>query len=209
MLKGFNLIGDVQVYWEICERTYLRPSHRQRYQGLREPLAKLYSHIIEYQARVICHLARAQLSRAWQNVAGWNNWDGKAAEIENMSKQCSGHITPLEAEEIRKNRDTRLQEMQESREVLGEIRKFLEADRRQNQTNYEDQKERDLFQDLASGYEDYKDFNPARVEGTCEWFLTDDRFRKWRNSNTSSILWISAGPGCGKSVLSRALVDEE
>ncbi|EEP79334.1 predicted protein [Uncinocarpus reesii 1704] len=71
-----------------------------------------------------------------------------------------------------------------------------------------DQRERDLLQALASDYEDYKDFNPSRVPGTCEWFFGDDRFCKWRDSNTSSLLWVSAGPGCGKSVLSRALIDE-
>ena len=31
---------------------------------------------------------------------------------------------------------------------------------------------------------------------------------KWRDSDTSRLLWVSAGPGCGKSVLARALIDE-
>ncbi|KAJ5433545.1 uncharacterized protein N7458_012701 [Penicillium daleae] len=208
MLKDFNSIDDVQVYWRICEKTYLRSSHRHRYQDLIEPLAKLYSHIVEYQARVICHLSSAQLSRAWQNVAGWNDWDGKAAEIDYLSKKCGDCITPLEAEEIRKNRDSQLKEMQESRTILDEIRTILEVDSKQTQRNYEDQKERVLLQDLASDYEDYKNFNPPRVQGTCEWFLRDEIFRKWRDSDTSSLLWVSADPGCGKSVLSRALIDE-
>ncbi|TPX08728.1 uncharacterized protein E0L32_009790 [Thyridium curvatum] len=66
----------------------------------------------------------------------------------------------------------------------------------------------ELLQSLASCYEDYKDFNPRKVEGTCEWFFDDDTFRTWRESNTSALLWVSAGPGCGKSVLSRAMIDE-
>ncbi|KAL5356421.1 hypothetical protein BJX96DRAFT_171598 [Aspergillus floccosus] len=209
MLKGFSLIGDIQVYWEVCEQTYLRSPHRQKYQELRQRLPTLYSHIIEYQARVICHLSRAQLSRAWQNVDGWNDWNGKAAEIRDLSTRCSSLIPPLEAEEIRSNRDRRLQEMQESRTILGEIRTILDANKKQIQTNYEDQKERDLLQVLASDYEDYKDFNAQRVQGTCEWFFADERFHKWRDSDTSSLLWVSAGPGCGKSVLSRALIDEQ
>ncbi|GIJ91391.1 hypothetical protein Asppvi_010356 [Aspergillus pseudoviridinutans] len=208
MLRGFNLIGDVQVYWDICEKTYLRSSHQQNYQDLIEPLAKVYSHIIEYQALVICHLSRAQLSRAWQNVAGWNDWDGKAAKIDELSKQCSSYISPLEAKELRQNRDSQLRQMQESRTILDEIRMVLEADSKLTRRNYEDQKERDLLQDLAADYEGYKDFNPTRVQGTCEWFFKDDRFRKWRDSNTSGLLWVSADPGCGKSVLSRALIDE-
>ena len=198
MLKCFNSICDVQVYWEICERTYLRSSHRQEYQDLIEPLSKLYSHVIECQARIICHLSRAQLSRAWQKVAGWNDWDRKAGYIDDLSRRCSDCIPRLQEEEIRKNRDRQLQEMQESRTILDEIRRVLEEGGGHTRRQYEDQKERDLLQDLASDYERGKDFNPRRVERTCEWFFNDERFRKWRDSNVSTVLWVSAGSGCGK-----------
>ncbi|KAF5860120.1 hypothetical protein ETB97_002027 [Aspergillus alliaceus] len=60
----------------------------------------------------------------------------------------------------------------------------------------------------AGDYKRYKDVNRERLPGTCEWFLTDDRFRKWLDSKLPGLLWVSAGPGRGKSVLSRCLVDE-
>ncbi|PQE04262.1 ankyrin repeat protein [Rutstroemia sp. NJR-2017a BVV2] len=208
MLKGFNSINDVQVYWIISEKTYLQSPHRQNYQDLVEPLAKLYSHVIEYQARVICHLSSAQLSRAWQNVTGQNDWVSLVGMVNDLSKGCSDCIPPLLEEELRKNRDSQLQEMQESRTILDEIRRILKESREQTQRNYEKQEERDLLRDLASDYEGYKNFNETRVPGTCEWFFDDDRFRGWRDSGISSLLWVSAGPGCGKSVLSRALIDE-
>ena len=208
MLKGFNSIGDLQMYWQICEETYPKSEHQQHYERLVEPLAKLYSYIIEYQARVICHLSRAQLSRAWQKVTGWNDWDNKTTEIDKLSKDCSGYIAHLNEGEIRERWNCQLQEMQQSRSILDEIRGILERGRRQTQRIYEDQKESALLKDLASDYEGYKNFNPDKVKGTCEWFFDDGRFRKWRDSNTSSLLWVSAGPGCGKSVLSRALIDD-
>jgi hypothetical protein len=208
MLKGFNSINDVQVYWIISEKTYLQSPHRKNYQDLVEPLAKLYSHVIEYQARVICHLSSAQLSRAWQNVTGQDDWVSLVGMVNDLSKGCSDCIPPLREEELRKNRDSQLQEMQESRTILDEIRRILKESREQTQRNYEKQEERDLLRDLASDYEGYKNFNDTRVPGTCEWFFDDDRFRRWRDSGVSSLLWVSAGPGCGKSVLSRSLIDE-
>ena len=56
-------------------------------------------------------------------------------------------------------------------------------------------------------YQDQKDRNPERIPGTCEWFVAHELFRNWRESNSSTMLWVSADPGCGKSVLVKHLVD--
>ncbi|KAF2809192.1 uncharacterized protein BDZ99DRAFT_46958 [Mytilinidion resinicola] len=51
--------------------------------------------------------------------------------------------------------------------------------------------------------------NPHRLEGTCQWVLQHENFRNWKNSSSSSLLWLSADPGCGKSVLSKSFIDED
>ncbi|KAJ5415092.1 hypothetical protein N7465_003787 [Penicillium sp. CMV-2018d] len=208
MLKGFDSIDNVQIYWNICEKRYLQSEHMEEYRDLIKPLATLYSYIIEYQARAICHLSEAQLSRAWKNIAGENDWDEMKSKIEVSSEGCSSYLPRLELGEIRNHRDRQLQEIKESRSILDEICNVLKEDTSRNQKNYEDRNERNLLQTLASDYEDDKNYNPLRVPGTCEWFFEGNDFRNWRDSNCSSLLWISAGPGCGKSVLSRTLIDE-
>ncbi|GLA17944.1 nuclear factor NF-kappa-B p100 subunit [Aspergillus niger] len=60
-------------------------------------------------------------------------------------------------------------------------------------------------------YEDRKNRNNRRVPGTCEWFTTHPKFTIWQQSTShdlAGLLWVSADPGCGKSVLTRYLVDE-
>ncbi|KAF3098669.1 hypothetical protein TWF569_009814 [Orbilia oligospora] len=52
-----------------------------------------------------------------------------------------------------------------------------------------------------------KDRNPDRVPGTCKWFTTHQTFRDWKSSPSSKMLWVSADPGSGKSVLAKYLVD--
>jgi ankyrin repeat domain-containing protein 50 len=59
----------------------------------------------------------------------------------------------------------------------------------------------------ASPYHTQKERNPDRIQGTCEWFTAYKLFQDWQKSNTSRILWVSADPGCGKSVLAKYLVD--
>ena len=70
--------------------------------------------------------------------------------------------------------------------------------------------ERKCIQLLTSNltYRKDKDRNAERVPGTCQWFIGHSKFLNWRDDETASLLWVSADPGCGKSVLSRALVDE-
>ena len=72
-----------------------------------------------------------------------------------------------------------------------------------------DPRRAELFQALYTcPYKDRKNLNPPRVEGTCEWFTSHRLFQEWLRSDTASLLWVSADPGCGKSVLSRYLVDK-
>ncbi|KAL7928163.1 ankyrin repeat-containing domain protein [Trichoderma chlorosporum] len=60
----------------------------------------------------------------------------------------------------------------------------------------------------TSPYFQRKHRNPDRVPGTCEWFTKHDNFHEWLENSSSSMLWVSANPGCGKSVLAKYLVDE-
>jgi ankyrin repeat protein len=60
----------------------------------------------------------------------------------------------------------------------------------------------------VSPYIDRKNRNPEKAEGTCEWFTGHSLFQKWRDE-ASALLWVSADPGCGKSVLARYLIDDK
>ncbi|KAL6788675.1 ankyrin repeat-containing domain protein [Trichoderma sp. SZMC 28012] len=59
----------------------------------------------------------------------------------------------------------------------------------------------------TSPYRQRKERNPDRVLGTCEWFIQHQLFKDWKESPSSRLLWVSADPGCGKSVLVKYLVD--
>ena len=61
----------------------------------------------------------------------------------------------------------------------------------------------------TSNYLARKDLNPERLTGTCNWFLDHQKYLGWVAQNpVSRLLWVSADPGCGKSVLAKALVDQ-
>ncbi|OTA02926.1 hypothetical protein A9Z42_0033450 [Trichoderma parareesei] len=209
MLKGLNSIGDVLIYWRICEETHLPSLDGPSQRNLLESLAKLYSYIIEYQAQVICHLSKRQLTRAWSDISSPGEWGSKIEDIDRRNKECRSVLNLLDVEHINTRWKQQLREIQESRDILEEIREAVKENGLEARKAYEEEKATKLLHLLASDYQGNKDFNPPRVDGTCEWFFADERFRNWRDSENSRLLWVSAGPGCGKSVLSRALIDEK
>ncbi|KAJ5653328.1 hypothetical protein N7490_000331 [Penicillium lividum] len=57
-------------------------------------------------------------------------------------------------------------------------------------------------------YAEQKNINPKRAEGTCQWALQSSEYIRWWESNSDDLLWVSADPGCGKSVLARSIIDD-
>jgi len=195
------------MYWKVCEDTYLQNPQGRHQQSIFDALVALYSHIIEYQARAICFLSGAQLKRAWQSVAGWNHWTENATSVGTLSERSKEFLPLSQVKAAQENWCRQLQEMKESRAILDTIRAAVDGSTKTLLNIYEDQKETSLLHDLTSDYEGHKNFNREKAPNTCEWFLKDDGFRRWRDSATSALLWMSAGPGCGKSVLARSLID--
>ncbi|KAI1620375.1 putative ankyrin repeat-containing protein [Exophiala viscosa] len=92
-------------------------------------------------------------------------------------------------------------------------RGILEETRQQNRANdvrYDEEKYRACHRSFKiSSYEADKNRNPDRVRGTCLWALRHPTFQRWQQSTHDDLLWISADPGCGKSVLVKSLIDNE
>lgn len=61
----------------------------------------------------------------------------------------------------------------------------------------------------TSTYEQHKNINPDRVDGTCRWIFENPQYLAWQDSGHGNLLWISADPGCGKSVLAKSLIDRD
>ena len=78
------------------------------------------------------------------------------------------------------------------------------------ESRYENDEQRECHRVFkTSTYEQFKNINPDRTPGTCTWVLSHPQYTEWRHRPKDDLLWISADPGCGKSVLSKFLIDHE
>ncbi|KAJ5549391.1 hypothetical protein N7513_006625 [Penicillium frequentans] len=204
MAQGLGDIGELQIFWQIFETEYLESDRRQHYENLIHPLAKLYSYVIEYQAQVIFHLTSPQHSRAWQDVQGSNAWTDMIERISKYDESCRNLLQITTKSKIQDNRDQILQETRKSRAIQEKTLQHLE----ESQKDHREQELLHVLAKAANNYEENMRRNPLRFRGTCEWILENEKFGQWRESS-SGVLWVSAGPGRGKSVLSRSLIDEK
>ncbi|KAI4222446.1 MAG: hypothetical protein L6R40_008585 [Gallowayella cf. fulva] len=101
-------------------------------------------------------------------------------------------------------------DVQEQTRVVKEHTKTVQEHSLWQKEHYLNKKQRACHRVFkTTDYESHKSINPDKVTGTCRWVLEHPQFCQWKDSSCDDLLWISADPGCGKSVLSKSLVDHD
>ena len=232
LVDGLDFISTLIARFTVMERTY------QQYKSTRSAssesmdmtdldrsfelqVTKLYSQILAYQARVVCQLPRNALMRYGRDVLKVDDWSTMLADIKTTEVNCSALYETVNAgklDDAWKEQETRMDKLFHSQEEhyrsIQQKKEQMALDRKQSIEEQRDwhrtEEEIRCLQALCTTtYMDHKNINPDRVHGTCQWFLKNETFHKWAESDCSELLWVTADPGCGKSVLSKSLVDCE
>ncbi|RFU74295.1 ankyrin repeat-containing [Trichoderma arundinaceum] len=106
-------------------------------------------------------------------------------------------------------------DVEEISSEMKEVKKGMDRALHQREDHHRENMERATIKEQeechqvfkTSTYEQYKNINPVRGEGTCQWILENPQYKRWCESSHNDLLWVSADPGCGKSVLAKSLVD--
>ena len=232
LVEGLDYVSSLIVRFTTIEQLYHqqdpRPSSLLGKENLEElnrsfeaQLTKLYSQILTYQAQVVCQMCRRTFIRSGRDILKLDDWSTSLEDIKKAEAACTGISQvvgweKLEATLVDVSRKLDLSLHEHSKQyydlqhtadhILTGVEHFSKEQQQWRQT---DEESRCLQALCTSTYEDHKDRNPARVPGTCLWFLKNHKFSDWLESCSSDLLWVTADPGCGKSVLSRSLIDHE
>lgn len=213
--EGFNYVTSRMDWYVTFEKLLLRALDDPRAEPMRKNfelhVQELYQAILEFQIQSILRLFQSRFKKLGKDMLLLDDWNAMA----NAVKSCED-LVDREARQIREALSLEgLREIRSSaREMENMMKKQFEYTmtarqaechqifRRIDSSNSADTLAR------PAGYEDYKERVEARVENTCQWFLDQNNFQHWLRED-SSILLVTADPGCGKSVLAKYLIDHE
>ncbi|MCJ1402755.1 hypothetical protein MMC11_005976, partial [Xylographa trunciseda] len=188
-IKGLDEITVLIVVYEWKEKLYVH--NGDVVSDFRNQAIRLYTMILEYAATLLVHMSQNAPKRWVRDVFQAGDWSSRIASIQRLDASCRDVTNAIADVRTKAWRD--------------EERRWQEKLLQQPRQHEEKRHIRMLY----SNYEAGKNVNPERISGTCEWFLSHSSFLSWRLSQSSSLLWLSAGPGCGKSVLAKYLVDRK
>ena len=197
MIEGLEKITDLMQLFHIREEIYLRDVRRPPWPEFELAVVKLYRTVFEYDARVINHLSDPTVKRGLSGTFLPSRWDATMKRIQDAKQQCEEFANLFD-----KSREA--EQFGSIQETLASLKAF----RGEHQRYRQDDQEARLLQVLSSDYKGDKKNISDRSDGTCEWFLHNQAFLDWRDSNMTSLLWVSGCPGSGKTVLSKALIDD-
>ncbi|KAK8172547.1 hypothetical protein BKA80DRAFT_299371 [Phyllosticta citrichinensis] len=177
-------------------------------------ILELYSGVLEYQLLSVSRLYRNRASNAVRDMTTWDDWGDKLSSIQKKEASVDEEADRIGWNQSREHLSKINEQLDDYFHQLLDIeRQNLEVSKKiQNATSNHlqlalTQVERDCISTFAQvEYMKYKSTVPSQVPGTCEWFTNDPLFQEWLNKK-SRFLIISAGPGCGKSVLTKYLIE--
>ena len=233
MFKGLAYVSELLCRFTVVERMFrdikLDPECSQASFDLRsqfkDTIVKLYGQILDYSARVFQHLSLSAAKRYARDIVVRDEWADLIEKVQDLETTCKKQIGIISRQSI----DVRFGDLQAKMEllqkewtlgssVLLQTRDEVKATRMdavetemKRQEDRKREKEEEILSSLGGSlnYRDHLARNPDRVPGTCDWLLRNTKFIHWSHSMASDLIWISADPGCGKSVLAKALVVEK
>ncbi|KAI9853440.1 MAG: hypothetical protein M1813_002224, partial [Trichoglossum hirsutum] len=219
-IDGLEYVSDLVRRYAEIEHIYLQGEGHIIRGELEAAVTKLYCQVLEYEARAACQFNRNALLQIARNIVEADSWEDILGSIKGSAAACDELMRIIDAEDQRAGmarlesaldeQNSRVAELLsvsriQDEQLLAEIR-----DMRKDQRDlFETKEETDCLKSLrTTAYEETMHNNPDRVPGTCEWFLRHPKYCEWLDEPSSSLLWTTADPGCGKSVLSKFLIED-
>ncbi|GAW17421.1 hypothetical protein ANO14919_068780 [Xylariales sp. No.14919] len=213
---GFTYVTARMRYYTELEPLVRRLGEDPLMAKVTDQTVVLYQLILEFQILSVLRFYKSSLGRYASDVMQTHDWERMRVAIEKAEGTVKGDLSQINQfasrEKLESLDATSTDTLKSMQKLLSVSEAHLGIAERQLEIKLLEKREKclQLFRltsgDRDSTYEWYKGRVEDRVDGTCEWFLNHDNFRRWLEQASGPLL-VSADPGCGKSVLAKYLID--
>lgn len=211
--EGLETVAKVVAQYKIVEKLYLRrPSEGAA--ELQDSVVDLYALVLKFLIRAQQFYSKNTVKRIFKDVFDLRNkFQGYLDSVEKQQMQVKKYVDLVDTHQ-RKNLEEGLETLTLEEKVnFDRLKKTLEdlqgpISRMETQLedvrdNLKTEQRQEILHWLSPipymqhHVQSKRDILP----GTGSWFLNDDRLIQWRNSSSSSIIWLRGIAGSGKSKL--------
>lgn len=221
LVDGVDQICSTMCRYTVYERVFVESGAATQNRALSDDVEQLRARlelkavtmlgdIIEYQARVARYCSRNTMHRYFVDVVKGDDWTQISLRIEKNDAVCSKLMDALDSEKYRRYSAEMILSLESIAATQSMLLSLVEAGFQDRKVADDMRSERECLDALyKTNYESHKHAVDRRVEGTCLWFSTHPQYISWKENSSSDVLWLSADPGCGKTVISKYIVEEE
>ncbi|KAE8359955.1 hypothetical protein BDV27DRAFT_162138 [Aspergillus caelatus] len=226
--SGFTYVaGRIPYYVELERILWSASSPNSDHAGLKEQfyanMVNLYQHVLQFQVTSVLRFHRSWKQNLVGDIVQAENWSGMVSSIKHLEKIVQQYAAAISNEISRQHLNQAEANTRHNFESLQKVaplaKRHLEVDtevphiqpqRYEEVLSDDERKCRQLFclasNVMDTSYESYKSGVPDRLEGTGEWLLEQPHLHQWLQQD-KGLMIVSADPGCGKSVLTKHLID--
>lgn len=213
LAEGLEAVAKVVAQYRIVEKLYLqRPGVGTA--ELQDSVVDLYALVLKFLVRAQQFYSKNTVERIFKDVFDFRNkFQGYLDNIEKQQMQAKKYVDLVDTHQ-RKNLEEGLEtltleekinfdRLQQALEDLQRPISRMEIQLEDVRDNLRTAERQEILHWLSPipYVQHHVQSNRDVLPGTGSWFLNDDRLIQWRNSSSSSTMWLRGIAGSGKSKL--------
>ena len=168
----------------------------------RKILIKLYTKVLEFQAKAACYLSHGTLTRFARNIPKVDDWRTLQSSIVRIEAECREYMSFKFAMKQQSSLRGLIQSLDEQEERLTDLiaNQNLQQDAALMVTH--------LISDISVGqdHEDIRTRLGSQYWDSGQWLFKSSQYHNWTTCDSSSILWLQGPVGVGKSCMTSIVI---
>ena len=168
----------------------------------RKILIKLYTKVLEFQAKAACYLSHGTLTRFARNIPKIDDWGTLQSSIVRIETECREYRSLKFAFKQQSSLRVLIESLDQQEERLADLiaNQNLQQDATLSVTR--------LISDISVGqdHEDVRTRLGSQYWDSGQWLFKSRQYLNWTTCNYSSILWLQGPVGVGKSCMTSIVI---